>query len=208
MGQQDPRVDTYIENSAEFAKPILVKLRDLVHRACPEVTETIKWGMPSFEYKGPFCGMAAFKHHAVFGFWKAALLFADEKAASGDEKKMTWGAPGRVPIPAKITGISDLPADTKILALVKRAKKLNDQGIKVSKEIMRKTPIPIPADFQKMLSKNKVARELFQKFSQSQQREYLQWIVDAKRDVTRQKRLATAIEWISEGKQRNWKYQK
>ena len=83
MGTKDPRIDAYIEKSAEFARPILKKLRALVHKGCPApgVTETIKWGMPAFEYKGPFCGMAAFKNHCTFGFWKDKLLRTDDAAA-------------------------------------------------------------------------------------------------------------------------------
>lgn len=208
MGQHDPRVDAYIAKAAEFARPILARLRELVHRGCPEVSETIKWGMPAFEYKGPFCGMAAFKQHTAFGFWKAAILFADEQADEPGQKTMTWGAPGRAAIPAKITSIDDLPSDAKILALIKRAKKLNDQGVKVPKEKSSKAPLPVPADFQKLLNKNKTAKQNFEKFSPSAKREYLEWITEAKREETRQSRMTTAIEWIAEGKTRNWKYQR
>src|SRR5690606_12629648 len=130
---KDPRIDAYIEKSAEFAKPILKRLRALVHKGCPEVTETIKWGMPAFEYKGPLCGMAAFKQHCVFGFWKSALLFDESsggKAATTDSKakKLNWGAAGRDPVPARITSADDLPSDKVILSLLKRAVKLNDEG--------------------------------------------------------------------------------
>ncbi len=70
----DPRIDAYIAKSVPFAQPIMEHCRALIHEACPEVTETIKWGMPSFEYKGILCGFAAFKAHCSFGFWKHAIL--------------------------------------------------------------------------------------------------------------------------------------
>jgi hypothetical protein len=137
MGTKDPRVDEYIEKkAAPFAKPILKKLRTLVHKGCPEVEETIKWGMPSFEYKGPFASMAAFKQHCSFGFWKAAILFADEKKPG--DKQFSWGAPGRDPIPAKITSMDDLPSDAAILRVIKKAAKLNEEGVKLPKSPSRK----------------------------------------------------------------------
>jgi uncharacterized protein YdeI (YjbR/CyaY-like superfamily) len=207
MGTKDPRVDAYIAKSAEYARPILKKLRSLVHKGCPNVTETIKWGMPAFEYKGPFCGMAAFKKHCVFGFWKSSLLFT-KSALTKDESKLSWGAPGRDPVPACITSVKELPADKAMLALIKRAMKLNDEGVKVPKTTKKRTPLPLPTDFAAALKKNKKAATVFDAFSPSCKREYIEWIVEAKSDETRQRRLATALEWIAQGKQRNWKYQK
>lgn len=205
MPNFDPRIDAYIEKSADFAKPILRRLRALVHKACPEVTETIKWGMPSFEYKGPFAAMAAFKQHCTFGFWKAALLFEESSEA---DSKFTWGAPGRDPIAAKIKGDDDLPSDAKILALIRRAMKLNDEGVVLPKEMATKKTPPVPKDFAEALKKSKHAAGHFETFPPSAKREYIEWITEAKREETRQKRLAQAIEWIAEGKTRNWKYQK
>lgn len=115
MTARDPRIDAYIERSADFARPILNKLRTLIHKGCPEVVETIKWGMPAFEYKGPFCGRAAFKQHCAIGFWKASIMFGDPQ--------VSWGAPGRDPVPAKIASLDDLPSDKAILALIKKAMK-------------------------------------------------------------------------------------
>jgi hypothetical protein len=190
MGTKDPRVDAYIEKSADFAKPILKKLRALVHKGCPDVVETIKWSMPAFEYKGPFCGMASFKQHCAFGFWKAAILFAEERKNS--DRPSSWGAPGKDPLPAKITSLDDLPSDATFLALIKKAVKLNDEGVKIP---AKKTD-------------TKGATANFDAFSPSCQREYIEWIAEARKDETRQKRIATAVEWIAEGKHRNWKYQK
>jgi uncharacterized protein YdeI (YjbR/CyaY-like superfamily) len=209
MGTKDPRVDEYIEKkAADFAKPILKKLRTLVHKGCPDVEETIKWGMPSFDYKGPFCGMVAFKGHCGFGFWKAALIFEVESKFSEAELRLAWGAEGRGSDRARITSIDELPTDAKILALIKKAKKLNDDGVKIPKEKTAKKPLPVPKDFEAALKKTKGAKANFDKFPPSHKREYIEWITEAKREETRQKRIATAVEWIAEGKSRNWKYQK
>jgi uncharacterized protein YdeI (YjbR/CyaY-like superfamily) len=210
MPELDARVDAYVARAPEFAQPILEHFRSLVHQACPDVVETIKWGMPSFDYKGPYCSMAAFKRHCSFGFWKAALL--DDGVAAGstvtESKAMNWGAPGSDPIPAKITSLQDLPTKSAILRILKAAKKLNDDGIKVP-TIAKTKPIPaMPTDFKRALAAIASANERFANMSPSQQREYLEWILGAKRPETRAQRIATATEWIAEGKTRNWKYQK
>ncbi len=80
MASKDPRIDAYIAKSADFAQPILKHLRKVVHAGCPKVEETLKWSMPHFDYKGVMCGMAAFKAHCVFGFWKESLIFDSGKA--------------------------------------------------------------------------------------------------------------------------------
>lgn len=200
MPNKDPRVDAYIAKSAPFAQPILQHLRNLVHTACPEATETIKWGMPFFDYKGPFCNLAAFKAHCAFGFWKTALI-PDPR---GLLKRDAMGALGR------LTSLKDLPSDTILKDFIKTAKKLNDEGIKAAppKKSTVKKEIPVPDYFIRALQKNKKAWTAFEAFPPSHRKEYVQWITEAKTEDTRQKRMATAIEWISEGKARNWKYQR
>ncbi len=206
MPTKDPRIDAYIEKSNDFAKPILKKLRAMVHKGCPEVVENIKWGMPAFEYKGPFCGMAAFKKHCMFGFWKSALLF-DEKKPSA-QSKLTWGAPGRDQIRARIESLDDLPSESVFLKIIKQAKKLNDDGVKLPVKKVARKPLPMPQDFNAALKKSKKAATNFEALPPSHKREYIEWITEAKREETRQTRVATAVEWIAEGKSRNWKYQK
>jgi uncharacterized protein YdeI (YjbR/CyaY-like superfamily) len=209
MGTKDPRVDEYIEKkAADFAKPILKKLRTLVHKGCSDVEETIKWGMPSFDYKGPFCSMVAFKQHCGFGFWKSSLIFDGKNHTSEAEQRLKWGAEGKGSDCSRITSVKDLPTDAKILALIRKAKKLNDDGVKIPKEKTAKKPLPMPKDFEAALKKTKGAKANFGKFPPSHKREYIEWIIEAKRDETRRKRIATAVEWIAEGKSRNWKYQK
>jgi uncharacterized protein YdeI (YjbR/CyaY-like superfamily) len=199
MPKLDPRVDAYIANSPGFAKPILIHLRKLVHKACPGCEETIKWGVASFDYKGPFCSMAAFKAHCIFGFWKTALI-PDPK---GILTREAMGSLGR------ITGLKDLPSDKVIMDFIKLAVKLNDEGIKLP-AVKKKPakPLVIPDYFTKALKKDKKANATFEAFSPSHKKEYVEWITEAKTEETRERRMATALEWLGEGKARNWKYQR
>ena len=206
MGTRDPRVDAYIAKSADFARPILTHFREVVHAACPDVVETLKWGMPSFTYKGILCGMAAFKEHCGFHFWQGSLVFgADRPEPASDEKGM--GQFGRV------TKLSDLPSKRVLASYVKKAAALNEAGVKksrpTSKRAARAANAPVvPDDLARALRRNAAARKTFDGFSPSHQREYVQWITEAKRDETRERRLATTIEWLAEGKPRNWQYMK
>ncbi len=196
MGKRDPRVDAYIAKSADFAKPILTQIRDVVHSACPDVQETIKWSSPFFDYKGVLCMMSAFKHHAAFGFWKGSLV-----AGSGPENLAPNGNFGR------LTTVSDLPPKKTLAAWVKKAAALNDAGIEKRKPKRPPKPLKIPAALTAALKKNKKAQTVFNAFSTSNKREYADWISDARSDETRDRRLAQAIAWIADGKSRNWKYQ-
>ena len=200
MGKRDPRVDQYIEKSKDFAKPILIHFRELVHKNCPQAEETIKWGFPNFEYKGPFCSMAAFKEHCAIGFWKASLM------KDGDKLKENQGsAMGHL---GKIETLKDLPTDKVISAYLKEAIKLNEEGKKLPpRKPTEKKELPVPKDLSAALNKNKEAKITFEKFSPSHKKEYIDWINDAKTDVTKQKRLATTIDQLKEGKTRMWKYQ-
>jgi uncharacterized protein YdeI (YjbR/CyaY-like superfamily) len=202
MGKKDPRVDAYIANAQPFAQPILKQLRKTVHAACPDVQETMKWSFPHFDYKGIFCAMAGFKAHCTFGFWKGALLKDSVKGMpSGGEKAM--GQFGR------ITALSDLPSDKTLVKIVQAAAKLNDDKIAVPRRKPKaKPPIKVPAYFTAALTKNKKAMAAFDSFPPSHRREYVEWIVEAKTEETRDRRMAQAIGWIAEGKGRNWKYEK
>ena len=199
METWDPRVDAYINKSAKFAQPILQALREIVHQACPEVEETMKWSMPFFIYKQDnLCHMAAFKQHCAFGFWKSGLIVEDKSKASE-----AMGQFGR------LTSIKDLPPKQTILGLIKKAKQLNDDGIKVERKPRpAKKELPVPDDLAAALKKNKKAQTAFEKFSPSHCREYIAWITEAKNEATRQRRLEQTIAWVSEGKSRNWKYEK
>lgn len=201
MEQYDSRVDAYIEKAAPFAKPILSHLRKLVHETSPLLTETMKWGFPFFDYNGPVCQMAAFKQHMGFGFWKQKQLNDPGKLIK--EEDGTAGSFG------KITSLNDLPADEILIDFIRQAMELNKAENKkpaVKKETAPKAPIEMPADFAGLLGANPKALEVYYNFSPSAKREYLEWIVDAKTDATRIKRMETAVEWIGEGKTRNWKY--
>lgn len=198
MPNTDPRVDAYIKKAAPFAQPILNRIRKVVHTAVPDVQETMKWSFPHFDYKGIFCAMASFKQHAAFGFWKGSLLA--EKLPNVDEDAM--GQFGR------IRSLADLPAERTLARIVKAAARLNDDGVRVVRVTEPKKAIPPPADLRAALKKKPKALAAFKAFSPSQKREYVEWITEAKQDATRASRLATAVGWIAEGKQRNWKYMK
>jgi len=197
MSSTDPRVDAYIAEAPPYARPILERLRATVHEACPGVEEALKWSAPSFQYAGGIlCGMAAFKHHVSFGFWKHALVMGEGIPREG------MGSFG------KMTSLADLPPKQELVALVRKAMTLNEQGVKPAatrKTAPRPPPVP-PADLAAALAANKAAKATFDGFPPSQQREYVEWLTEAKREDTRSRRLAQAIEWLAEGKPRNWKY--
>jgi uncharacterized protein YdeI (YjbR/CyaY-like superfamily) len=194
MGKKDRRVDAYIKRAAPFARPILKRLRKIVHIGCPDVEETIKWNSPFFEHKRIICFMAAFKGHCAFGFWKGSLIF-------GANNKGAMGHFGR------ITSISDLPNAKTLAGYVRKAAELNESGVKKSRPRSRaKQKVSVPADLKTALQKNAKARKTFEIFSYSHKKEYVKWITDAKRDETRKRRLQTAIEWLAQGKPQNWKY--
>lgn len=196
------QVDQYIINAAEFAIPILEHLRILVHKADARIEEKIKWGMPFFDLKGTVCHMAAFKNHCAFGFWKAALM--DDQYEIFKEKTAAMGMLG------KITSLSDLPGDEILIAYIQQAIQLNENNIKLPPKPKNtdKNDLVIPPYFIEALQGDPKAMAVFQNFSQSNKKEYVMWLEEAKTEATKQKRLDTAMEWIAEGKPRMWKYLK
>jgi uncharacterized protein YdeI (YjbR/CyaY-like superfamily) len=202
MEQYDSRVDAFIEKAADFAKPILEYIREIVHETSPLLTETVKWGFPFFDYKGPVCQMAAFKEHCSFGFWKATLLNDPYNALSiGDGSAGSFG---------RITKIEDLPSKEILQDFILQAIALNESGKKTPEAIKKasasKTELVIPEYFTEFLKAYPNASLNFDRFSYSHKKEYVEWIVDAKSEATRQKRMETAAEWLAEGKSRHWKY--
>jgi len=198
MATKDPNIDAYIAKSATFAKPILKHLRKVVHAGCPQVEETMKWSMPHFDYKGMLCGMAAFKEHCSFGFWKESLILGQDRAA----EKVGMGSFGC------IRSLANLPNEKTLIGYVKKAAALNEAGIKAPgrSKPEKREPIEIPEYFAAALKKNARARKTFEAFSPSHRREYLEWVTEAKREETRKQRLTRSIKWLTEGKPRNWKY--
>ena len=197
MEKRDPRVDAYIGKAPDFARPILTHVRALVHKACPDVQETMKWSVPHFEHRGVLCGMAAFKQHCNIILWKGALI----PGGSGRDEKGNF---------RNITSVADLPSDKVMVALFEQAARLNEEGIKPPRARAKAAskPLSVPAELASALARNKKAAAAFEKFPPSHKREYAQWIAEAKGDETRQRRVKSAIEWISSGKSRNWKYEK
>ena len=198
----DPRFDAYIEKSAPFARPILRHLRRLVHEAVPDAEETMKWSMPSFVHGGKIlCGMAAFKQHCTFGFWHqgmTAVLGAD--AGNGDSAMGSFG---------RVASLEDLPPDRKLSGYIRKAAELNESDAPARPRPKKgpAAPVAVPEDLAAALKKNRAAAATFEKLRPSHRKEYVEWLTEAKRDETRQKRLATTVEWLAEGKPRNWKYE-
>jgi len=211
MSNKDPRIDAYIVKAADFARPILEHLRRLIHKGSPDATETVKWGMPFFEYNGSIlCNMAAFKQHCAFGFWNARQLKDPEGILQVAERH----AMGHFD---RITSLKDLPADKIILAYVKEATQLIKEGKNISPQSKKKpvkaasvasAALSVPAGLTAALKKNKKAQAAFDAFPPSHRKEYIEWIAEAKTEPTREKRIATTLEWLTEGKSRHWKYQK
>ena len=199
MATKDPRVDSYIADSGEFARPVLKHFRKLIHQGCPSAVETIKWGCPFFDYQGLLCGFASFKAHCSLFFWRdidvSRWLPKTNSAGAG------MGQFG------KITSLADLPKDSVLLDCIRAA--VSQRESPASKMKRARKPgkeLPVPADLKKVLGTNAKAAATFKNFPPSHRREYIMWITDAKRPETREKRLATTIEWLAEGKSQNWKY--
>ena len=191
MPKGDPRVDAYIAKSAEFAKPVLNRIRKLVHAMCPDVTETLKWNAPFFEHKGILIATPAFKRHCALIFWKGKLFLGKER-----EKFR------------RIATLADLPGDKILTGYIQQAVALNEAGIKAPRPTPKsKQEVVVPDNFLAALKKNKKALAAFENFSPSHKREYVKWITEAKREETRTRRMRIAVEQITDGKSQNWKYQ-
>ena len=196
MPTLDPRIDTYLAGVPDFARPILERLREDVHAACPDVVETMKWSRPHFTLDDKLlCGMSAFKAHCAFGFWEREGAEAGQGGAMGD-----FG---------RITSLADLPSRTELRKKVKAAAALLKSGAaRATKPGREPRPkLEMPDDFAAALAKVKAAKQHYDAFAPSKQRDYLEWVLEAKREDTRAKRIAQAVEWLAEGKSRNWKYE-
>lgn len=199
MPNASPDVDAYIARAPEYSRDILQRVRDCFHRACPQIEESIKWGCPHFGHKGIVGSMAAFKEYVKIGFWKGKLL---------DDPPSLFTVMGKTTMSFRqVADASELPADKVFIDYIRRAVTLNIDGIKgPSPKRKPKPKLTIPSWFVRALKQNKKALATFEAFSPSHQREYVEWLTEARQQATRQKRLATAIEWLAEGKPRNWKY--
>ena len=192
----DPRIDAYIAKAAPFALPILKHVRERVHAVAPEAEETLKWSMPSFTVDGKILlGMAAFKAHATVGFWRGSEIGIEP----------SHDAMGQL---GKLTSVNDLPPDAELDAMIRKGVELARTAPAPRKTKQEPKPAPeMHPDFARALNANGKAKAVLESFPPSAQRDYLEWIAEAKQDPTRAKRIATAVEWLSEGKRRHWKYQ-
>lgn len=195
----DPRIDAYIARQADFARPILEHLRSTVHSACPDAEETLKWSMPHFLYGGQMlAGMAAFKAHATFGFWRAKEVLGETGA-----ERDAMGQFGR------LASVADLPSDDVLGELIRKAMALTDAGVRPARtKAAPKEELETPPELEAALCANPAARGTFDSFPPGCRREYVEWVAEAKRPETRDKRIAQAVLWMAEGKKRNWKYEK
>lgn len=202
MEKYSSKIDAYIEKSQDFAKPILHYIRETVHEFCPDAEETMKWSFPHFIYKGKnLCAMASFKQHCTFGFWLEKEMKTMQEITQDIEKNSMFSL-------GKITHIRDLPSKPQLKKAITEAMELTDMGVTMKKAPPSKTEMEIPADFQNALHTNQQALDLFLKASPSFRKEYITWITEAKTEATRNKRMDQALEWIAEGKGRNWKYER
>jgi uncharacterized protein YdeI (YjbR/CyaY-like superfamily) len=194
----DPRIDAYIDDkAADFAKPILRRIRSVIHEACPECEETLKWSMPSFLYKGKIlAGIASFKAHASFGFWSGSQVV--------DTSGQTATAMGQF---GRLTSLDDLPDRKTLIELTRKAMQLIDEGVKPVRNKTVKAPFTVPQDLRAAIDAAPTAKATRDAFPPSCQREYVEWVTEAKRDETRAKRLEQTVAWLNEGKRRNWKYE-
>ncbi|MEA2488532.1 MAG: hypothetical protein QOH21_324 [Acidobacteriota bacterium] len=202
MPKTSPEVDRYIENAAPFAQPILTRIRKAFHKGCPDLEETMKWGVPHFDYKGVLGNMAAFKQHVGWGFWKAKLMSDPHGILDAKTERTAMGG-------SKVTDVKNLAPEKVLVEYVREAARLNEEGVKVERpKRAPAAPAEVPDDLAAALEKNAKARAAFEQFPPSHRREYIDWITEARQEATRQKRLTQAIEWIAEGKSRNWKYER
>jgi uncharacterized protein YdeI (YjbR/CyaY-like superfamily) len=201
MGKKNPEVDRYIASADEFAQPILKRLRTAFHKGCPNIEETIKWGIPTFEFHGIVGSIAAFKKHVSVGFWKSKEMKDSAKILARRAASMCN---------AKFESLKDVPKTEVLAAYVTQAANLNEAAANkpAKKKAPRKVAVPrMPAILKTALSKAKKAESHFKKLSPGDKRDYIEWIVEAKRDETKERRVAQAVDWLKEGKSRNWKYQ-
>lgn len=197
--RRDPRVDEYIANAAPFARPILAHLRSVVHAACPDVVEDLKWRMPFFTYAGTnLCHMAAFKGHCAFGFWRgkeiAGLPTIDGNASMGSV--------------GRLGSLDDLPPRRQLTSWIKAAMKLNDAATRPARATSKRAALAVPDDLATALRARPDAAERFEALAPSARRDYCEWVLEAKRESTRASRIATTVDWVAEGRTRHWKYRR
>jgi hypothetical protein len=196
MRTRHPSVDAYIAESPDFARPILTQIRDVVHAACPDVEESIKWGCPHFTYHGMLCGMAAFKQHCRLHFWRGEAIVGDAETVERFHR---------------IESVEALPARAVMTRAIRRAMELNVERTKSpapAKPRKARPALPTPPALASALGRNSAARKFFETMAPSHRRDYIEWITEARTEPTREKRIATAVEWLAEGKSRNWKYER
>lgn len=194
---RDARIDAYLDRAQPFAQAILTRVRERVHAVLPEIEETVKWSAPAYTLGGKIILItAAFKSHAAINFWRGQEI----RDGANEDGMGQFG---------KLKSIGDLPPDGELDALIRKAAELAHSAPTPRKTKHQPKPAPeMHPDFAAALDRSAKAKAALESFPPSARRDYLEWVADAKQDDTRAKRIATAVEWLSEGKRRNWKYEK
>lgn len=191
----DPRIDAFIAKAQPFAQPILSHLRDAIHRACPHMAETIKWGRPAFENEGRIVAvLGAFKAHASLTLWKMG-----EAIGRGEEGAGRFG---------QLTSLADLPDDAELIRIIQATASARAESAPPKPKKAPRAELPVPEELAGALAQAAVAKATFDAFSPTNRRDYCEWIAEAKKPETRAARVAQAVEWLAEGKTRHWKYQR
>jgi uncharacterized protein YdeI (YjbR/CyaY-like superfamily) len=196
MSKKDKRVDAYIAKQKPHAQPVLKKIREMVHEAAPDCEEDIKWGAPAFMQGGILLIMAGFKEYSAVNFWNGGHFIPEDRREGAGAGNL-----------GKIYSVKDLPSKKEFGGWVKKAVELAGSGVNPVKRATKpKKELAMPDYFMSAIRKNKKALATYEQFSPSAQRDYIEWITDAKGEDTRDRRVTQAVEWMAEGKPRNWKY--
>jgi len=194
----DARVDAYILKAPEFAQPILERIRASFHAGCPDLKENIKWGVPAFERNGLLGGMAFFKAHVSYGFWRSGEM-EDPLGWLGKERKASF-------MSLKVASVKELPTKAALTKYVKEARRVDQEVPKNAPKKSKSAAPKAPAVMTKAIGQNKQAAAFWKGLTPGYRKEYVEWVTEAKREATQEKRLAQTVEWLAEGKTKNWKY--
>lgn len=196
MNEASENITAYIEKATPEFKEVMIALRSVLNNPNFDIKEDWKWGAPNFNNEGMICWLAHFRNHVGMNFFKGTLikdkynLFTHYREEKGNRQ-------------LKFSDINQIIPE-QIEYYIEEAIKLNQENIKVVK---KEIDTSLPLDLETELNNNPKAKMFFESLAPSYKRDYIEWIEEAKREATRTKRLATTMEWLSEGKKKNWKYE-
>jgi hypothetical protein len=195
------QINQYMAELPEWQRRMLVRLRQLIHEAAPEVEEAWRWDKPHFDNAGIMVGLCAFKEHVAVWFHKGALLKDTKKlfeaTARTEEKGMR----------AYKLHEGDKINEAAFLDLVKQAVAVNDKGTKLREAKPTKKALVVPEDLEQVLRKDPTAWANWEAFPVGHRRAYVEWVTDARQEETRKRRIAQSLEKIREGEQQEERHQ-